>query len=63
MPIVFPVGHAIFPEIHKWVLTTHNLTSNLSMEALENDHQLIVFCVMLLSIRTGKLLADYAATL
>ncbi len=47
--------------MHKWVLVTHYLTSNLSMEVLENiendrqiDHRLIVYCVITLSIGTRK---------
>ncbi|CQB50492.1 hypothetical protein [Vibrio cholerae] len=48
-------------KMHKWVLVTHRLTSNLTMEVLENtendrqiDHQFIVCCVMFLSIRARK---------
>lgn len=53
--------------MHKWVLVTHRLTSNLSMDILENtendrqiDHRLIVCCVIALSIGTRNLLAHYA---
>lgn len=44
--------------MHKWVLVTHCLTSNLSMEILENTenaHRLIVCCVITLSNRATNL--------
>ncbi len=48
-------------KMHKWVLVTHRLTSNLSMEVLENtenDRQIehrIIGCVITLSIGIRKL--------